>query len=577
MRPIRAPYVDNGCFVAYDGEDAGSALGSLDDGLKRHKLVATVVHRYCPDERTLGLDLRGGANRTVRCKIERTWNLHFAALQLDRQNRCSGDVMKRIAVHLVFAFLVFRPSLPVLEEVLNFASLHQHRVANFSPSWNRELKAAASLVLIARDDLGRPIAGTVFLSESSVKGDSLMRAQRPLAEVRKVLEFGEKWRVVEEKFEVASTNSIALKGQEAGLDFDTALGTWAEDVAPEPVGPQRVLILRKERSYVEVVERMLALPAPLFENHNWSRILDGAWKRPAVIQQKECRAALLGLRRCMWQETFHNNTVLSLRDNFSEIIMVDRGRSANREMNALCRRSCACQLFGNVLWRRRSVPGILNLADFDSRCADWGPLSEGEVLYPGRLRRHLQMRGLQAVVAATPWPPALDFPLPVFSDLAQRMPEHMKRREHPGDECNSRQAAPNNHPFCIIDSHSHSHERRHCCTALAPGQNTRDQNKHHSSVRHPFVAPKDDPEPSYSNDFDNDNEYVLEGPYGDASYAERFATNHNMHVLCVCAHRHPVCCGVCLVGYVRPCLFAARVLCKVPSCYCVTHCRRPTS
>ena len=74
--------------------------------------------------------------------------------------------------------------------------------------------------------------------------------------------------------------------------------------------------------------------------------------------------------------------VVSLGDNLSEILSIERGRATNRALHTLCWQSLAWQLYSDIDWRRRHVPSANNVADAASQWADAGLLSPGSVLTP---------------------------------------------------------------------------------------------------------------------------------------------------------------------------------------------------
>ena len=107
----------------------------------------------------------------------------------------------------------------------------------------------------------------------------------------------------------------------------------------------------------------------------------GAWRRFNKIHERESRAAVAGLRVEVRSGTSRGSTVLSLGDNMPEVCSLDRGRASDRALNMQARRAASLQLFGDVVWRRRHMPGKLNVADGGSRLADAGALQPGEVVY----------------------------------------------------------------------------------------------------------------------------------------------------------------------------------------------------
>eukprot|EP00973_Karenia_brevis_P083213 11538292-Karenia_brevis.AAC.1 len=119
---------------------------------------------------------------------------------------------------------------------------------------------------------------------------------------------------------------------------------------------------------------MSPLPDELLEISKWHRCVVGAWKRNDKIHNKDCRAAILGLRRTAREGHDAGDELLSVRDNLSEILAIEKGRAKDWALNTLCRRPAALQLGADISWKRRHVESLRNVSDFDSRLADRGLL-----------------------------------------------------------------------------------------------------------------------------------------------------------------------------------------------------------
>ena len=112
----------------------------------------------------------------------------------------------------------------------------------------------------------------------------------------------------------------------------------------------------------------------------WHRLVEGSWSLPDAIHNLECRAALLGLRRLTRIGHYAGHEALSIRDNLSEIVAIEKGRAKNWKLNSLCRKAAALQHGGDIAWRRRHIETKRNISDFDSRLAERGIMESGEVL-----------------------------------------------------------------------------------------------------------------------------------------------------------------------------------------------------
>lgn len=67
---------------------------------------------------------------------------------------------------------------------------------------------------------------------------------------------------------------------------------------------------------------------------------------------------------------FHGRKILSLCDNMSAVLALDKGRAGDPSLNGLCRRAAARIIACDITWRRRHVPTEANMTDWGSRAAD---------------------------------------------------------------------------------------------------------------------------------------------------------------------------------------------------------------
>eukprot|EP00959_Pyramimonas_sp_CCMP1952_P326594 6836391-Pyramimonas_sp.AAC.1 len=133
----------------------------------------------------------------------------------------------------------------------------------------------------------------------------------------------------------------------------------------------------------------------------------------------------MGLARAASYVPCHDAELLSARDNLGSVPAFDeKGRAANRELLAQCRRAAALQLASGIAWRQRHVEGARNAADYMSRAADRGLLQPGQVwrgprgrLPTGRLPDRHPARGTTIVVKKGP--PAQPEPEPPGSSSSR--------------------------------------------------------------------------------------------------------------------------------------------------------------
>ena len=209
--------------------------------------------------------------------------------------------------------------------------------------------------------------------------------------------------------EANDSHAIAARGQPAApipgvlLEYDLCEGG---EVDRQPA--RHLHVRRRARDMVEISSVIPELP-PIVENSaSWSRVICGAFARPNAIHVKEARASLLGLQRAGRREEERGSVITSISDNLSEVLAADKGRSADRELNAVLRKAAGELELGDMAWKRRHLQGVRNPADFDSRLANLGFLSPGECMHPRGLAGRLVLQGRPAGPVLSRSPPQLE-------------------------------------------------------------------------------------------------------------------------------------------------------------------------
>ena len=119
------------------------------------------------------------------------------------------------------------------------------------------------------------------------------------------------------------TFNIALSAQEASYEMPSGdFSTWAfPDDGGEVCRPralehlQLVKHWRTRGEYVEDLDQMTPVSDDVLEVSRWRRVLCGGWNRPEAIHMKECRTAVLGLRRATRSTRLWGSVLCSLGDN----------------------------------------------------------------------------------------------------------------------------------------------------------------------------------------------------------------------------------------------------------------------
>lgn len=142
----------------------------------------------------------------------------------------------------------------------------------------------------------------------------------------------------------------SFRVREKVIDRDTE-GFRGELAGPETVldwfDGQLALAPRRGRGSSRVREQALtgqappSLPDSFVAGERWSLVVARAWKSAAKIHEYEVWGELLGLKRAAQDLRCHDTVLLSASDNMSSVCAYEKGRAANWELLAQCRRAAA--------------------------------------------------------------------------------------------------------------------------------------------------------------------------------------------------------------------------------------------
>ncbi|CAK0827215.1 unnamed protein product [Prorocentrum cordatum] len=105
----------------------------------------------------------------------------------------------------------------------------------------------------------------------------------------------------------------------------------------------------------------------------------GAWRDASRMHDCEARCGLMGSARAASHPPHRDAEPPSAGNNPGSALAFEKGRAANREIRAQCRRAAALQLASGIARRQRHVEGVRNAAGYMSGAADQGLLRPGQV------------------------------------------------------------------------------------------------------------------------------------------------------------------------------------------------------
>ena len=366
------PYVDNANVIGVEREVVQARLermtAALDLlGLKWHEKQDAAV-----EVEILGV-IVDGVQGLVRPKPKRLWRLYSGLTFLLKWRKAAGWQVRAVLGHLVSFFQLLRPGLAIFRVLYDFVQQDLGEIRELPPAALHELKLARSLLFMAAGRWGLPACPVAFMTDASMKGYALLETDTTPEEVHDLCRFRERARFSRrEKFVEREHDGFrgSLAVGDAGEGWWDGLLERAKPRGPVP-----------ERCRVEVDSgwRPPPLPDDFVDPKRWELVVAGAWRDASRIHDYEARCGLMGLARAASYVPYHDTELLSAGDNMGSVLAFEKGRAANRELLAQCRRAAALQMASGIVWRQRHVEGARNAADYMSRAADRGLLQPGQV------------------------------------------------------------------------------------------------------------------------------------------------------------------------------------------------------
>ena len=237
----------------------------------------------------------------------------------------TGETLKKIVGHVVFASLFRRPLLSVLRATYSF--IRDSRVEKVSawPPLRYEMWMAASLLPLASANLFAnwfPRVACIDAAPNGMGGCFKTLAPEWCEEVGK---WEERWRY--RRLNPAEWCPRRPSLRELDVVTDPRIVAFLEDVSPDTD-------LVSREGFPEVPERLLTAD-------DWTE----SFSRPLVYDEhigiKEGRAFLYQLREDVMTVGMHGHRVLYLLDNFGVVLFLPKGRACSHGLLQICRKAAA--------------------------------------------------------------------------------------------------------------------------------------------------------------------------------------------------------------------------------------------
>ncbi|CAK0871325.1 unnamed protein product, partial [Prorocentrum cordatum] len=322
------PFVDNANVIGLEREVAQARLDRVTEaldllGLKWHEKQGAGVEVEIPGV------IVDGVQGLARPEPKRLRRLCGGMTFLLKRRKAAGWQVRAVLGHLASFFQLLRPGLSVFRALYDFAQEGLGEVRELPTGALQELRIARSILFMAAGRWGLPACPVAFVADASMKGRALLGTDISADEVHDLCRFRER-------------AGFSRRGKFVERGRDGFRGSLA--IGDAGVG--------------------------------WSTRDGGrrAWRDASRIHDYEARCGLMGLARAASYAPYHDAELLSAGGNLGSALAFEKGRAANRELLAQCRRAAALQLASGTVRRQRHVEGARGAAGYMSRAADRGLL-----------------------------------------------------------------------------------------------------------------------------------------------------------------------------------------------------------
>ena len=390
---VTSTYVDNVTVIGVDSVAVHTRCQILDEAF--HKLDIPVVWSQPePVERleTVGcvLDLAG---KTLTNKSNRVWRAYLAGLELCSRSRVRVQHIEIWLGHMTSLFRLKPCLLSIFDKIYRFCQMDVQKRIPLWPSVKREMRQACHLVWLARVDLGCPYISQVDAGDSADYGYAMMTCVASDYEIKRALQYKEKWRFIPlpEDVKEALTKSdkaelitllqakagVPLTGIDpaqvgngyvsSGLGLDTQYGQWIQQILSEGDWLKTSAISaqskarHKQRADIDYPALVEPVSERLLNPKRYKLLWAKRWRDPSQhINYKEALVALTSLKRTCRVSSLVGSLKLTLCDNLAVVLAFEKGRSSSPALNRLCRLAAAFQAGLGMTWRLRHIESPRN-------------------------------------------------------------------------------------------------------------------------------------------------------------------------------------------------------------------------
>eukprot|EP00435_Cladocopium_sp_Y103_P025170 s756_g6.t1 len=251
-------------------------------------------------------------------------------------------------------------------------------------------EVASALIWCARAHLGGSYCREVDMGDSSGFGYAMTTRTVDPWLIQETVAVKEKWRFISLPEEVKSaveflnSKSVREDGHveqehfrafvRSGVGIDTEYGQWLQRALEEGSWLKTSPIVSQlrakppRRADIEIPQLVKPVSGLLLAENSFKLLWMRKWRNASEsINIKEARVCLSSLKRSARNVRHVQTKKLTLCDNLSAVLALEKGRSSSRGLNRVCKTACATQIALQIRWYVRHVETKRNQADKPSR------------------------------------------------------------------------------------------------------------------------------------------------------------------------------------------------------------------
>eukprot|EP00438_Fugacium_kawagutii_P021755 Skav204650 [mRNA] locus=scaffold949:25213:31861:+ [translate_table: standard] len=388
-KTLSSVYVDNVAIFGAKYTDVEERIQSLSNAFEQKGIPVTWTYSQPVSEiETVGV-IVDFKQKVVRNKPARLWKIYLAGRELCRRSKLAETVEVWLG-HATSAMRLCPCLLSIFNFIYRFVMVNRGKRVKMWPSVRAEIMQATAMIWFARANLGGSYCNQVDMGDSSGFGYAMTSREVEPKFIQEAISIKEKWRFIAMPDEVKSAVEFFSESQQAcevdvqeehlrafvrsGVGMDTEYGRWLQTALEEGSWLHTSPILsqfrakKSRRIDIEIPELVKPVSTSILTPGSFRLLWKRRWRNTLeTINIKEGRVCLSSLKRSARAASHVGTRKLTLCDNLSTVLALEKGRSSSLAMNRICKTACAIQAALQIRWFVRHVETKRNQADRPSR------------------------------------------------------------------------------------------------------------------------------------------------------------------------------------------------------------------